>query len=213
MLSVASVEPYNPINAEIEQGGSQTVPEFFSLSSKGRNLPHSRGRSRGRCGHPNLSLGRRLRCCKCIRAIKEYAAIMASKTWKLVKSPPEANIIGCRWVYKIKTRDDQIIFKARLVAKDYRQIKGLDYGETFAPIVRLISVRLLLSMAAVEELDIYHFDVKFTFLHGELEEECTCTNQKVLGNQDQKIWYVYFLQQYMVKSKAVALGTRSYIQF
>ena len=101
---------------------------------------------------------------------KEYSAIMSNNTWELCKLPPDRIKTGCRWVYKIKLQGSDVIYKARLVAKGYSQIKGANYDETFAPVVRLASVRLLFSIAAVEDWGIVHYDVNSAFLQGKLEK-------------------------------------------
>ena len=69
----------------------------------------------------------------------------------MVDLPPGQSVVGCRWVYKIKTKTDGSVewYKARLVAKGFTQEYGIDYEETFAPIVHLTSVRCLIAMAAV----------------------------------------------------------------
>ena len=101
---------------------------------------------------------------------KEYNAIIDNNTWELCDTPPGANIIGSRWVYKCKTHDNELIFKAHLVARGYNQIKGIDYDDTFAPVVRLASVRLFFLIAAVQDFEIFHFNVNSAFLQGNLEE-------------------------------------------
>lgn len=82
-------------------------------------------------------------------------------------------MITNRWVFKKKLKaDGQVdVYKARLVARGCSQKQGIDYTETFAPVVRFSSVRTLLSIAAALNMEIYQFDVKTAFLHGDLEEE------------------------------------------
>jgi len=104
---------------------------------------------------------------------EEYRALVKNETWDLVPLPKGRTPISCKWVYKLKRHLDGTIerYKARLVARGFSQRAGIDYGETFSPVVRLDTVRILLSVAAVEDLDIMHFDVKTAFLHGQLEED------------------------------------------
>ena len=81
--------------------------------------------------------------------------------------------IGCKWVYKRKKGIDGKVetFKARLVAKGYTQKKGIDYEENFSPIAMLKSIRILLSIAAHYDYEIWQMDVKTVFLNGNLVEE------------------------------------------
>lgn len=77
------------------------------------------------------------------------------------------------WVFKIKRRTDGSIerHKSRLVAKGYSQRPGIDYKETFSPVIRLESVRILLAIVARDDLEMIHFDVKTAFLYGDLRED------------------------------------------
>ena len=82
--------------------------------------------------------------------------------------PPRKSVVGCKWIYKIKTRSDGSIehYKACLVAKGFTQEYEIDYEETFTPIVRILSVRALLAVAAASKWDIFQMDVKNAFLNG-----------------------------------------------
>ena len=79
-----------------------------------------------------------------------------------------AKIIDYKWIYKLKT---DRIFKARLIAKGFRQTHGIDYDETFSPVVMLKSIRVLLAIAAYYDYEIWKMDVKTTFLNGNLLED------------------------------------------
>jgi histone deacetylase 1/2 len=79
----------------------------------------------------------------------EHQALLRNHTWHLVPAPKGKNIIACKWVYKVNRRADGTIdrYKARLVAKGYKQHYGIDYEDTFSPMVKAASIRLVLSIA------------------------------------------------------------------
>lgn len=103
----------------------------------------------------------------------ELDALEANHTWTLVPLPLHQRPIGCKWVFKIKYHSDGTIerYKARLVAKGFTQREGIDYKETFAPVAKLITVRCLLTIAAVRSWSLHQMDVQNAFLHGALHEE------------------------------------------
>ncbi|RVW73598.1 Retrovirus-related Pol polyprotein from transposon TNT 1-94 [Vitis vinifera] len=105
--------------------------------------------------------------------VDEMAALHSNGTWDLVVLPPGKSTVGCRWVYAVKVGPDGQVdrLKARLVAKGYTQVYGSDYGDTFSPVAKIASVRLLLSMAAMCSWPLYQLDIKNAFLHGDLAEE------------------------------------------
>ena len=87
--------------------------------------------------------------------------------------PDDRRAIENKWIFKKKTDADGnvIIYKARLVAKGYRQVQGIDYDETFSPVAKLKSVRIMLANAAYYDYEIWQMDVKTAFLNGHLKEE------------------------------------------
>ncbi|KAJ9685012.1 hypothetical protein PVL29_017155 [Vitis rotundifolia] len=105
--------------------------------------------------------------------VDEMAALHSNDTWDLVVLPSGKSTVGCRWVYAVKVGPDGQVdrLKARLVAKGYTQVYGSDYGDTFSPVAKIASVRLLLSMAAMCSWPLYQLDIKNAFLHGDLAEE------------------------------------------
>jgi histone deacetylase 1/2 len=103
----------------------------------------------------------------------EVQALDRNHTWHLVPNKSRHNVIDCKWVFKIKRKADGSIdrYKARLVAKGFKQRYGIDYEDTFSPVVKMATIRLVLSVAVSSGWCLRQLDVQNAFLHGVLEEE------------------------------------------
>ncbi|PKU82566.1 Retrovirus-related Pol polyprotein from transposon TNT 1-94 [Dendrobium catenatum] len=103
----------------------------------------------------------------------EFLALQQQGTWSLVPPPPNTSILGCRWTYRTKFNSDGSIakYKARLVAQGHRQEFGLDYNETFSPVVKLPTIRIMLAIALSNNWQVHQLDVANAFLHGKLSEQ------------------------------------------
>ncbi|XP_019419324.1 PREDICTED: uncharacterized protein LOC109329869 [Lupinus angustifolius] len=107
----------------------------------------------------------------------ELQALQDNNTWTIVSLPPNKRPIGSKWVYKLKFKVDGTIerHKARLVAKGFNQIEGLDFFDTFAPVVKLTTIRILLVVASSQNWILEQLDVNNAFLHSGLNEEVYMT--------------------------------------
>ena len=104
---------------------------------------------------------------------EEMTALQKNKTWELVSLPEGKKLVGCRWVFTIKQNPDGSIDKCKaiLLARGFTQTHGVDYNETFAPVAKINTIRVLLSLAANLDWHLQQYDVKNAFLHGDLKEE------------------------------------------
>ncbi|VVA23262.1 Hypothetical predicted protein, partial [Prunus dulcis] len=102
----------------------------------------------------------------------EFNALISNGTWELVPSDSTQNLIGCKWVFRIKRHPDGTIdrYKARLVAKGFHQRPGVDFSETFSPVVKPTTIRVVLHLALSNGWPIRQLDVNNAFLHGTLSD-------------------------------------------
>jgi histone deacetylase 1/2 len=103
----------------------------------------------------------------------EYDALMHNNTWSLVPPPPGANIVSGKWIFRHKHNADGTLarHKARWVVRGFTQQPGVDFDETFSPVVKPATIRVVLSLALSQGWPINQLDVKNVFLHGDLTEE------------------------------------------
>jgi hypothetical protein len=103
----------------------------------------------------------------------ELKSLEKNQTWDLVKLPQGRKVVDCKWVYKIKPgiNGEAERYKARLCARGFTQIYGIDFDETFAPVVKFTSIRAFLTKAILMKMTIYQMDVVTAFLNAPLDEE------------------------------------------
>ncbi|KAH9697779.1 Integrase catalytic domain-containing protein [Citrus sinensis] len=109
---------------------------------------------------------------------EEIDSLIKKKTWTLVTNLGNESLVSCKWIFKRKEGipgAEASRFKARLVARGFTQKEGVDFTEVFSPVVKHSSIRMLLSMVALTDMEIDQMDVKTTFLHGKLEVEILMT--------------------------------------
>jgi hypothetical protein len=131
---------------------------------------------------------------------KELQSMEKHQVWTKLESPPAKKPISSKWVFKIKRREDGSIakYKARLCVRGFTQQDGIDYHETFSPVLKHTSLRILLSIAAKEDMEIEQSDVETAFLLSPLEEELYMTlpdgtavklNKSIYGlKQAPRVW-------------------------
>ena len=97
----------------------------------------------------------------------------SNQTWEIVLLPKNKIVVGCKWVFKIKYNAYGTVerYKARLVAKGYTQTAGIEYLETFSPVAKMTTIRLLLSLGSIYNWELKQLDINNVFLHRELKED------------------------------------------
>eukprot|EP00253_Pinus_taeda_P034114 PITA_34114 len=105
--------------------------------------------------------------------VDEMASLHKNEAWDLVELPAGRKPIGSKWVFKKKTNAEGKVekYKARLVAKCYSEVSGIDFGDIFSPVAKVTSIGILLFVVAAFDFEVEQRDVKTAFLHGDLEEE------------------------------------------
>jgi hypothetical protein len=117
---------------------------------------------------------------------EEIDALQVNRTWELVSRPRHGNIITGKWVFRHKMRADGSLerYKACWVVRGFTQRPGVDFTETFSPVVKPASIRTVLTIAASRSWQVHQLDVKNAFLHGFIDEEVFCLQPAGFVDQD-----------------------------
>ncbi|KAG7585301.1 Reverse transcriptase RNA-dependent DNA polymerase [Arabidopsis thaliana x Arabidopsis arenosa] len=104
---------------------------------------------------------------------KEIGAMESTDTWEITTLPPGKKAVGCKWIFTLKFYADGTLerYKARIVAKGFTQKEGLDYTETFSPVAKMVTVKMLLKISASKKWFLNQLDISNAFLNGDLEED------------------------------------------
>ena len=104
---------------------------------------------------------------------EEMDSLEINKTWDLVELPKDMKVVNCEWVYKLKKGVDDKVerYKAILVEKWYSQKEGIHFHDIFPPVVKLVSICIVLALVYLIDLELEQLGVKTTFLHGYLDED------------------------------------------
>ena len=138
----------------------------------------------------------------------EFDALLKNHTWTLVPSSSAQNLIGSKWVFRIKRHADGSFerFKARLVAKGFHQQPGIDYGETYSPMIKPTTVRAILSIAISAGWSICQIDIQNAFLHGQLSEDVFMAQPLGISTHHTPLMSASLTRPFMVLNKPHGLG-------
>jgi histone deacetylase 1/2 len=122
--------------------------------------------------------------------MEEYGALLANQTWDLVRRPSGCNVVTDKWIWTIKRRADgtRERYKARWVLRGFTQRLGVDYDETFSPVVKPATVHTVLSLTLSRSWPVHQLDVKNAFLHGTLTETVYCSQPTGFVDSSRPIW-------------------------
>jgi hypothetical protein len=134
-----------------------------------------------------------------------------NEVWHLVPRPNQ-NVVGTKWVFRNKQDEHGVVTrnKARLIAKGYSQVEGLDFGETYAPIARLESIRILLAYATHHSFKLYQMDMKSAFLNGPIKEEVYVEQPPGFEDSEYLITFTNSQRRFMGSSKPQEHGMNAY---
>ena len=101
---------------------------------------------------------------------EEFNSLQENETWELVPLPPKRKLVQCKWIFRTKifSYGSNVNYKEIFVAKGYSQVQDVYYTETFAPVTKMDSIRLVLAIVTIKGWKAHHMDVEIAFLHGEI---------------------------------------------
>ena len=104
---------------------------------------------------------------------EELDSLISRSVWQLVPRPPNSNVVSCKWVYKTKedNQGNPVRYKARLVARGFTQVEGIDYEETFAPTAKFVTIRLIIALATSLHWPLEQADIDTAFLWSDIKED------------------------------------------
>ena len=140
--------------------------------------------------------------------MNEMDSMARNKVWERVDVPSRCKSIGNKWAFKIKHHAEGSIdkFTAHLLAKVFTQIKGVDYEETFFPVVRIACICLLLALVAHLDLELFQMDIKTSFLNGNLEEEIYMDQPIGFVSKGRRTTFVFLKDSSMVSNSLLECG-------
>jgi hypothetical protein len=143
----------------------------------------------------------------------EFDALISNHTWVLCPRPHHQNVVRNKWVFKVKQKPDGSVdrYKARLVAKGFDQTCGIDYHETFSPMVKPASIRVVLALAVQFDWNVRQLDVSNAFLHGYLDEEVYMEQPQGFIDSRHLIMCAVYTSPSMALSKPQGLGSTVYL--
>ena len=117
-------------------------------------------------------------------------SLVRNHTWDLVKFPAEKMALQNKWIYRLKEEDGgKKMYKARLVVKGFAHKKGIEFDEIFSPIVKMNSIRTILSLVVVEYFHLEQLDVKTAFLTGIWRKRFICRSHRGVRPKRRRIWF------------------------
>ncbi|TYK19790.1 putative mitochondrial protein [Cucumis melo var. makuwa] len=138
---------------------------------------------------------------------EEFNALQAQGTWSLVPRLPSMNVVGCKWIFRIKYNLNGTIARhnARQVPKGYHQVQGFDFDETFSHVVKKPTIRIILAFAAQYNWSLTQLDVKNGFLHDILQETVYVAQPTGFQEKNVPIMSVSYIRVFMVSNRPLAL--------